>query len=197
MKLKNSNGKVAWVILLIVVLGLAVAFIAFRETLFTKIIHKESGQKMGKAIYYCPMHPTYTSDRPGDCLICNMKMEKREAPSLNTSQQRPQSLKDICYMHNCPMMQEGKFCPMMVVAKAGEKVTCPACGTHVAQGESTVQEKNILYWTDPMMPDFKSDKPGKSPMGMDLVPVYEEETRGVAGGPEVTGYAPILVSPQK
>lgn len=25
-------------------------------------------------IYYCPMHPTYTSDHPGDCPICNMKL---------------------------------------------------------------------------------------------------------------------------
>lgn len=24
--------------------------------------------------YHCPMHPTYTSDRPGDCPICNMKL---------------------------------------------------------------------------------------------------------------------------
>ena len=28
----------------------------------------------GAAIYHCPMHPTYTSDRPGDCLICNMRL---------------------------------------------------------------------------------------------------------------------------
>jgi multidrug efflux pump subunit AcrA (membrane-fusion protein) len=25
-------------------------------------------------IYYCPMHPSYRSDRPGDCPICNMKL---------------------------------------------------------------------------------------------------------------------------
>lgn len=37
-------------------------------------------------------------------------------------------------------------------------------------------EKKILYWTDPMLPGFKSDKPGKSPMGMEMVPVYEGET---------------------
>jgi RND family efflux transporter MFP subunit len=37
------------------------------------------------------------------------------------------------------------------------------------------KEKKILYWTDPMMPGYKSDKPGKSPMGMEMVPVYEEE----------------------
>ena len=28
--------------------------------------------------YYCPMHPTYVSDRPGDCPICNMRLVKRE-----------------------------------------------------------------------------------------------------------------------
>ncbi|MDB6028447.1 MAG: putative Co/Zn/Cd efflux system rane fusion protein, partial [Verrucomicrobiales bacterium] len=26
------------------------------------------------AKYFCPMHPTYTSDRPGDCPICGMKL---------------------------------------------------------------------------------------------------------------------------
>src|SRR2546427_5758141 len=34
-------------------------------------------------------------------------------------------------------------------------------------------ERKVLYWTDPMMPGFKSDKPGKSPMGMNMVPVYD------------------------
>ncbi len=27
-----------------------------------------------KAIYYCPMHPSYTSDRPGQCPICHMDL---------------------------------------------------------------------------------------------------------------------------
>lgn len=35
-------------------------------------------------------------------------------------------------------------------------------------------EKKVLYWVAPMDPNFKSDKPGKSPMGMDLVPVYAD-----------------------
>ena len=29
-----------------------------------------------------------------------------------------------------------------------------------------------LYWQAPMNPDYRRDQPGKSPMGMDLVPVY-------------------------
>ncbi len=36
-------------------------------------------------------------------------------------------------------------------------------------------ERKILYWRSPMNPNFRSDKPGKSPMGMDLVPVYADE----------------------
>lgn len=35
-------------------------------------------------------------------------------------------------------------------------------------------QRKIKYWQAPMNPSFISDKPGKSPMGMDLVPVYED-----------------------
>lgn len=36
-------------------------------------------------------------------------------------------------------------------------------------------EKEILYWVAPMDPNYRRDQPGKSPMGMDLIPVYEGE----------------------
>ena len=37
-----------------------------------------------KALYHCPMHPTYTSDKAGDCPICGMKLvpvETQEEPA--------------------------------------------------------------------------------------------------------------------
>lgn len=34
------------------------------------------------------------------------------------------------------------------------------------------EEKEILYWVAPMDPNYQRDKPGKSPMGMDLIPFY-------------------------
>ncbi len=37
------------------------------------------------------------------------------------------------------------------------------------------KKRKIKYWVAPMDPTYISDKPGKSPMGMDLVPVYEGE----------------------
>ena len=35
-------------------------------------------------------------------------------------------------------------------------------------------EGEILYWVAPMDANYRRDKPGKSPMGMDLVPVYAD-----------------------
>jgi RND family efflux transporter MFP subunit len=36
-------------------------------------------------------------------------------------------------------------------------------------------ERKIKYWQAPMDPTYIRDKPGKSPMGMELIPVYEDE----------------------
>ena len=37
------------------------------------------------------------------------------------------------------------------------------------------EEPEILYWVAPMDSNYRRDKPGQSPMGMDLVPVYANE----------------------
>jgi len=45
-----------------------------------------TGQK-----YHCPMHPTYVSDKPGDCPICNMKLVpfKEDKPSAGGGHEGP------------------------------------------------------------------------------------------------------------
>ncbi|MBY5937252.1 efflux RND transporter periplasmic adaptor subunit [Marinobacter nauticus] len=50
-----------------------------------------------------------------------------------------------------------------------------ASDTHALSSaeQASSDSKEPLYWVAPMDPNFKSDKPGKSPMGMDLIPVYE------------------------
>jgi Cu(I)/Ag(I) efflux system membrane fusion protein len=79
-----------------------------------------------KAIYYCPMHPSYTSDKPGDCPICNMKLvKKEEAERIEKEVKEP---KDICILHNCPM----KKCQMQI---SGDVKDCSFCGAHLTRDE--------------------------------------------------------------
>jgi Cu(I)/Ag(I) efflux system membrane fusion protein/cobalt-zinc-cadmium efflux system membrane fusion protein len=79
--------------------------------------------------------------------------------------------------------------------------TCPICGmelTAVRAGKSPAaasapkaasREKKVKYWVAPMDPTYISDKPGKSPMGMDLVPVYENE------GPDASASGAVSIDP--
>ncbi|APG26994.1 efflux transporter periplasmic adaptor subunit [Syntrophotalea acetylenivorans] len=72
--------------------------------------------------------------------------------------------------------------PMIITDEPG---TCPICQmdlTPVKAGTSgpaasaaDAGERKIKYWVAPMDPTYIRDEPGKSPMGMDLVPVYEDE----------------------
>ena len=79
----------------------------------------------------------------------------------------------------------------VVSAALGSAVTwltlrAPTPSMDGAPAATAQNERKVLYWTDPMVPGFKSDKPGQSPfMDMELVPIYEDETGG-AGAPIVT-----------
>ncbi|MGB1239613.1 MAG: heavy metal-binding domain-containing protein [Pseudomonadales bacterium] len=49
---------------------------------------------------------------------------------------------------------------------------------------SASAEPEPLYWVAPMDPNFRRDKPGLSPMGMALVPVYPEVEKKAEAEPE-------------
>jgi len=55
-------------------------------------------------------------------------------------------------------------------------------------------EKKPLYWVAPMDPNYKRDKPGKSPMGMDLIPFYADEGGGVDEGPGTIRISPDVIN---
>lgn len=80
-------------------------------------------------------------------------------------------------------------CPMHPDVVRGQPGTCPVCGMDlvpVEPGPSAAAApppggRKIKYWRAPMDPSYIRDEPGKSPMGMDLVPVYEDEEDTAAG----------------
>ncbi len=71
--------------------------------------------------------------------------------------------------------------PMIITDEPG---LCPICNMELTPVKSTggevsakpAGERKIKYWAAPMDPTYIRDEPGKSPMGMDLVPVYEDES---------------------
>lgn len=56
---------------------------------------------------------------------------------------------------------------------------------------NNVQAAVPLYWVSPMDPSYRRDEPGISPMGMELVPVYEGG-QGPAAGAGVVAISPIV-----
>lgn len=117
---------------------LAAAVIGAGFTVTKKMFFKTGGAEAA-AVYYCPMHPDFRSDKPGECGICGMDLVKAE-PS-----------------------------PDLPVSK---------------------KERKVLYYRNPMDPKVMSHEPMKDSMGMDYVPVYEEESAP-------TGQEGVYISPER
>ncbi len=167
-----KNGKIFIMILAALIAAVALIFVFGRQL--------NGGENHSahavKDSYYCPMHPGYTSDKPGDCPICNMKLVKKEA--AREIEKKPMTPEEICLLHNCPM----KNCSMRITGNAKD---CPFCGAHLTKGK----EKKILYYRNPMNPQVTSPVPMKDQMGMDYTAVYSEENSG-----EIPG---IYINPER
>ena len=78
-----------------------------------------------------------------------------------------------------------------------------SASNRTSDGGATPEGRKVLYWYDPMVPQQKFDKPGKSPfMDMQLVPKYADEvsSTGVAVDPRVSqtlGWRTATVSKQR
>ena len=69
-------------------------------------------------IYYCPMHPDYTANKPGDCPICGMHLVKREKAApverkvkfyrspMNPAVTSPTPMKDEMGMDYVPVYED-------------------------------------------------------------------------------------------
>lgn len=66
------------------------------------------------------------------------------------------------------------FCAVFIVFSGAIPPSFQTPGAQASQKKST---RKIKYWKAPMDPTYIRNSPGKSPMGMDLVPVYEDEAQ--------------------
>lgn len=64
-----------------------------------------------------------------------------------------------------------------------------------AAGPETGKERKILFYRNPMDPSIISSTPAKDEMGMDYLPVYEDEAKGQSDN-GLADMAPVLLSQQ-
>ncbi len=129
--------------------------------------------------YVCPMHPQIIRNEPGSCPLCGMDLvEKKPEPPAGTAPG------ETAMEHALKHLDPTYVCPMHPQIVRNEPGSCPLCGMDLVEKKpeptQAETERQVLYWVAPMDPNYRRDAPGKSPMGMDLVPVYAEE------GPRVT-----------
>jgi len=96
-------------------------------------------------------------------------------------------------------------CPMHPTITSDHESDCPICGMLLvevkgagadsAAAAAAGGERKILFYRSPMDPEQTSHTPRKDEMGMDYVPVYEDEVLG--GGPAVDGLATVTIDPAR
>ena len=61
-------------------------------------------------------------------------------------------------------------------------------------GSASAQADKPLYWAAPMDPNYRRDKAGMSPMGMELIPVFAEDSQGQKGSAGTVRISPEVVN---
>ena len=129
-------------------------------------------------------------------VILTLALSASTTAAEHSTEQLAEVLDDSAMEHALKHQDPKYVCPMHAQIVRGEPGSCPICGMDLVEKKAPLKsaqkpkEKKLLYWVAPMDPNYRRDEPGQSPMGMDLVPVYDE---GVEAGDG--DYPAITINP--
>jgi Cu(I)/Ag(I) efflux system membrane fusion protein len=102
-----------------------------------------------------------------------------------------------CPMHPTVVQDHPGDCPICGMKLVKVAATPPAGGPKTAQAPGTKGERKIAFYRNPMGNGHTSPVPMKDEMGMDYVPVYQDELDGGAGTKPVDGLAAVDIDPSR
>jgi len=85
-------------------------------------------------------------------------------------------------------------CPMHPTIVSDHPGECPICGMALVKVGAGAGERKVVFYRSPMDAKQTSPVPRKDEMGMDYLPVYEDE---VSGASPVEGLATVAIDPQR
>ncbi|HSE14222.1 MAG TPA: efflux RND transporter periplasmic adaptor subunit [Candidatus Deferrimicrobium sp.] len=122
--------------------------------------------------------------------------------AANTAGTQAQGAKYTCGMHPFILSDKPGNCPICGMALT--KIEGPAAPGGATSTSSTPAKtspgggRKILFYRNPMNPMVTSPTPAKDEMGMDYVPVYEDEAKAGGGGGDLPeGYAAVSVGMER
>ncbi len=119
----------------------------------------------------------------------------------NAAKPGAQADKYTCGMHPFIISDKPGNCPIcgMALTKV-EGATAPGGAPTASSppaGQPSGGARKILFYRNPMNPNVTSPTPSKDSMGMDFVPVYEDEAKGGGGSDLPEGYAAVSVGMER
>ncbi|MDO8662954.1 MAG: efflux RND transporter periplasmic adaptor subunit [Candidatus Omnitrophota bacterium] len=82
----NKKKMFLMIVMIVAVLALILLVFIFKGNRSPGYLAIEGkNESADKAVYYCPMHPDFTADKPGSCAICGMSLVKKEKVSTKNT----------------------------------------------------------------------------------------------------------------
>jgi RND family efflux transporter MFP subunit len=164
-----------------------------------------------KTMYHCPMHPSYISDKPGDCPICGMKLvpinaDQHGSTADSASSQAPSAddhsvrIDPVTVQNMGVTTEKVQKRPIVKEIRAGAMVT-------IDETKLSIVSTKIMGWIDRLLVDYTGKKVRKGQAlfelySPDLVSTQEEYLQALRyarqlAGNDMSGADQLLASTRR